>query len=62
MLPDGWRDVKLGDVCDFQEGYVNPSQKVPEYFGSEVKWIRANDLNNGYVFDTTKKAFEKRLC
>mgnify|MGYP000885568144 CR=1 FL=1 len=50
-----WEKVKLGEICDFQEGYVNPSQKVPDYFGDEIKWIRANDLNNGYVFDTSRK-------
>lgn len=50
-----WKEVKLGEVCDFQEGYVNPSQTVPDYFGNEVKWIRVNDLNNGYVFDTSRK-------
>jgi type I restriction enzyme S subunit len=50
-----WKEVKLGDVCEFQEGYVNPSQKKPEYFGDEIKWVRANDLTNGYVFATSRK-------
>jgi type I restriction enzyme S subunit len=55
MNSNGWKEVKLSDVCEFQEGYVNPSQKKPEYFGDEIKWVRANDLNNGYVFDTSRK-------
>lgn len=45
---------KLGDYCDFQEGYVNPSQHRPEYFDGEIKWVRAVDLNNGFVYDTTR--------
>ena len=45
---------KLGDYCDFQEGYVNPSQHHPEYFDGDVKWIRAVDLNNGFVYNTTR--------
>jgi len=45
---------KLGDYCNFQEGYVNPSQHHPEYFDGDVKWIRAVDLNNGFVYNTTR--------
>jgi len=54
-----WKLGKLGDVCLFQEGYVNPSQKEPSYFGSEVKWLRANDLNNSFVYDTSRKLSKK---
>lgn len=28
----------LKDCCDFQEGYVNPSQKVSTYFGGEFNY------------------------
>ena len=45
---------KLGEYCDFQEGYVNPSQNHPEYFDGNIKWIRAVDLNNGFVYNTTR--------
>ncbi len=53
-VPEGWRAGTLDDCCDFQEGYVNPSQKYPEYFGDEIKWLRAVDLNNSFVFETTR--------
>jgi type I restriction enzyme S subunit len=46
---------KLKEICNFQEGYVNPSQKKPEYFGGDIKWLRATDLNNSYVYDTSRK-------
>ena len=45
---------KLGDLCVFQEGYVNPSQGIAKYFNGNIKWIRAIDLNNGKVFNTTR--------
>lgn len=52
----------LKDLCGFQEGYVNPSQECPEYFGGDVKWLRANDVNGGFIFETsrtlTKLGFE----
>lgn len=57
-----WKKVRLGDVCSFQEGYVNPSQSFPKYFDGDVKWLRATDLNNGPVYTTsrtlTKEGFE----
>ena len=53
------RKIKLSDCCEFQEGYVNPSQKNEEYFDGDVKWIRAVDLNNGYVYDTSRKLTQK---
>ncbi len=54
MTNHNWHKVKLKNCVKFQEGYVNPSQTVPEYFGDEIKWLRANDLNNSYVFDTSR--------
>ena len=49
------RRVKLSDCASFQEGYVNPPQGVPEYFGDEVKWLRAVDLNNSFVWETSRR-------
>lgn len=49
-----WRTEKLGNYCSFQEGYVNPSQKNPEYFDGNIKWLRAVDLNDSYVYETTR--------
>jgi type I restriction enzyme S subunit len=51
-------NIYLKNVCSFQEGYVNPSQKFPEYFDGDIKWIRVNDLNNSFVYDTTRKLSE----
>lgn len=49
-----WKTVTLGSCCNFQEGYVNPSQKNPEYFNGDIKWIRAVDLNDSYVYETSR--------
>jgi type I restriction enzyme S subunit len=52
----------LKDFCSFQEGYVNPSQKYPNYFDGNIKWLRANDVNGGFILNTsrtlTKEGFE----
>lgn len=59
MSSNGWKKVKLKDCARFQEGYVNPSQSVSEYFGDEIKWLRANDLNNSFVYETSRKLSRK---
>lgn len=59
MSSKRWQRVKLKECAKFQEGYVNPSQTVPEYFGNDVKWLRANDLNNSYVYDTSRRLSKK---
>ena len=50
--------VPLGNLADFQEGYVNPSQKREEYFEGPVKWLRAVDLNDSFVDSTSRTLTE----
>lgn len=45
---------KLSDYCKFQEGYVNPPQEYPEYFDGMIKWLRAVDINESYVLNTSR--------
>ncbi|MBC9071017.1 restriction endonuclease subunit S [Thauera sp. CAU 1555] len=54
-----WLTTKLSDVATFQEGYVNPSQSDPSYFDGDIKWLRAVDLNNGRVYDTSRRLTDK---
>lgn len=54
-----WKEYRLGQVAKFQEGYVNPSQTVRDYFDGDIKWLRANDLNNSFVFNTSRTLTEK---
>lgn len=46
--------MEFEKFCTFKEGYVNPSQKVAKYFDGPIKWLRATDLNNSYVYNTSK--------
>ena len=45
----------LKDLCSFQEGYVNPSKEHAKYFDGNVKWLRANDVNGGFILNTSRK-------
>ncbi|GGG39888.1 hypothetical protein GCM10011414_06680 [Croceivirga lutea] len=49
----------LKDLCSFQEGYVNPSQKYPNYFDGNIKWLRANDVNGGFILNTSRTLTEE---
>ena len=54
--------TNLSNLCAFQEGYVNPAQTHPEYFDGDVKWLRAVDINESFITETsrtlTKAGFE----
>ncbi|MFK4181823.1 restriction endonuclease subunit S [Staphylococcus cohnii] len=52
-------EYKLGEICTFQEGYVNPSQKVAKYFDGPHKWVRAVDVNNNEIFNTSRTLSEE---
>ena len=54
-----WAVVKLGTLADFQEGYVNPSQRDTSYFDGPIKWLRATDLNDSVVTNTTRTLSDK---
>ena len=54
-LSNKTRKGKLKEFASFQEGYVNPSQTIPSYFGDEIKWLRAVDLNDSFVFETSRR-------
>ena len=54
-----WKVITLADCASFQEGYVNPSKNEPSYFGGTIKWLRATDLNNGFVYKTSQTLTEK---
>ncbi|MCL8538670.1 restriction endonuclease subunit S [Chryseobacterium gallinarum] len=49
----------LKDLCSFQEGYVNPSQEYPKYFDGNIKWLRANDVNGGFILNTSRTLTEE---
>jgi type I restriction enzyme S subunit len=48
------KEYILKDLCSFQEGYVNPSQEHTKYFDGNIKWLRANDVNGGFIFNTSR--------
>lgn len=52
-------EYSLKELCLFQEGYVNPSQEFAKYFDGNVKWLRANDVNGGFILNTSRTLTEE---
>jgi len=48
------QSIELRELCNFQEGYVNPPQTHPEFFDGNVKWLRAVDINESFIIETTR--------
>lgn len=53
-MPSNWTIGKLIELCDFQEGYVNPAQTHNEFFDGNVKWLRAVDINESFIIETSR--------
>lgn len=48
-LPDGWRQVQLGDVAEVRNGTA-PSCRKPEYWGAEgIPFVKTGQVNNVYI-------------
>lgn len=43
-LPEGWKWVKLGDVCEKIVGGGTPSTKVEKYWNGNISWITSADI------------------
>src|SRR3954452_16861768 len=41
---NGWKSVKLGDVCEKILGGGTPSTKVSEYWNGNIPWISSADI------------------
>ena len=42
---EGWREVKLGEICEVIGGGT-PRTDVPKYWGGEIPWLTPRDLSN----------------
>ncbi len=57
-LPDGWRWVRLGEVCRVIGGST-PSSNVEEYWGGDIVWVTPTDL--GLLQDPIITSSERKI-
>jgi type I restriction enzyme, S subunit len=51
-LPEGWRLVRLGDVCEVVTGGTPPRSESKFYHGS-IPWIKPDDLDKSIYVETS---------
>jgi type I restriction enzyme S subunit len=63
QLPQGWQEVKLGEVCEIVSGST-PSTHKSEYWNGEINWVtpaEISDEHNWYYGNTVKKITKKGI-
>jgi type I restriction enzyme, S subunit len=53
-LPEGWRWVKLGDVCEVVTGSTPPKAES-RFYGGIIAWIKPNDLDRAMYVDSSSE-------
>ena len=52
-LPEGWEEVKIGDVLEVVLGGT-PSTRIAEYWNGDIPWINSGEINNFRITKATK--------
>ncbi|MBF0415191.1 MAG: restriction endonuclease subunit S [Magnetococcales bacterium] len=56
-VPEGWSRGVVSDFYDTASGGT-PSRKNPEFYGGEIKWVKTQELQDGFLFDTEEHITE----
>lgn len=59
-VPEEW---KKGEVSQFYRTSSGgtPSRKIPEFYTGEINWVKTQELNNCFIFDTEEKITEEAI-
>ena len=62
ISPKNWKTVKLGDITSKMFSGGTPSTQNDGYYGGDIPWLRTQEVNFNYIYDTdikiTKEGFE----
>jgi type I restriction enzyme, S subunit len=54
LIPDGWDIVRLEDQYKTGSGGT-PSRKNPNFYGGNINWVKTQELNDGFIFESVEK-------
>ena len=57
-IPAEWKLERLSGMASVSTGGT-PSTKVDEYWNGSTNWLRSQEVNDNYVYDTEKKITEE---
>lgn len=59
-LPEGWRLGQLSDLFDTSSGGT-PSRKNESFYGGAINWLKTQELQNCYIFETKEKITDEAV-
>jgi type I restriction enzyme S subunit len=59
-LPEGWRWVKLGDICKTTSGGT-PHRGNSNFYGGSIPWVKSGELNDTIIVETEEAITSEAL-
>ena len=59
-VPEGWERKTLGDFYKTSSGGT-PSRKIPDFYTGNINWVKTQELQGGFIFETTEKITEEAI-
>lgn len=59
-MPDGWEKGTVSDIYETTSGGT-PSRKNPDFFTGEINWVKTQELQDGFMFETDEKITEDAI-
>ena len=60
QLPEGWKWVKLGEVCKTTSGGT-PYRGNVKFYNGTIPWIKSGELDKGLILDSEEKITEEAV-
>lgn len=54
MLPEGWKQVRLGDIAHISSGGT-PDRSEPRYWNGDIPWVTTGEIQFNTITDTAEK-------
>lgn len=59
-LPEGWESATILDLFDTSSGGT-PSRKYESFYGGQINWLKTQELQNCFIFETDEKITDEAL-
>jgi type I restriction enzyme, S subunit len=59
-VPEGWEKGVVSDFYDTASGGT-PSRKNPEFYSGAIRWVKTQELQDGFLFDTEEHITEDAI-
>ncbi len=60
-VPEGWSSGTIADFFDTTSGGT-PSRSNPDFYTGEINWVKTQELNDDFIFETEEKITDDALA